>query len=212
MGLLDHLKETTLQYFEVLDTYIYDETLDFRGRASQWVAREGIFEFAEGEVPKDWVFIIWNRSSLQEANWNNRPMQVTANFEDPSTSDQANATTNMRMASLDVEIKIVTNNIGIAEQIEEHLYVNTGEFLVFDADYGENGIFNLSAQPSTTTTFEKEDLVELGPVMAVGLQVNINFPVIMPLKQASVIEIINYKLWQYPVETPSLIREETITG
>lgn len=211
VGLLDKVRLSTLEHFTVLDTYIYDEGLDFRGRASQFITREGIFQQLEGKPSNDWVFIIWNRSSLQNSNYNNRPIEISANFEDPDGPNRANSTANMRMASLDIEFKIVTNNMSIAESIEEHLYVNTGEFLVYEADYGDLGIFTLGAMPGTNTSFEKEDLGENGPVIGIGLTVNIEFPVIMPFNMSSVIETINYKLWQYPLDNPTLMEEEIIS-
>ncbi len=211
IGLLDKLRNDTLKHFTVMDTYIYDETLDFRGRASQWLAREGIFQREEGETPKDWVFIIWNRGSLSPSNYNNKPSRVTVNTT-PLAMDYADAETTMRMASLDIGIKVVTNNMSIAETIEEHLYVNTGEFEVFDADYGDPiGVIKCSAQPNTTTSFEKEDLASLGPVIGIGLSLNLNFPVIMPLEIGSVIKEIDYKLWQgIPPEGTGLIKSELI--
>lgn len=193
IGLLDKIRTTTLQHFEVLDAYIYDETLDFRGRASQYIARQDVFQQLEGKPPKNWVFMIWNRSSLMNSNYNNRPMEIT--IDSTGVGTHADSTTNMRMASLDIELKIVTNNIEIAETIEEHLYVNTGEFVVFEADYGEHGIITCSAQPDTTTSFEKEDIQEVGPVIGIGTTININYPVIMPTKIAPVIETIDYRLW-----------------
>lgn len=209
-GILEKVRTETLKHFDVLDIYIYDETLDFRGRASQWIAREGVFQQFEGEMAKDWIFIIWNRSSLQKSNYQNRPMEVSANMTDPN--GYADSRTTMRMASLDVEFKIVTNNIGIAEQIEEHLYVNTGELTTFDADYAELGIMKCSAQPDSTTTFEKEDLNELGPVNSVGLQLNINFPVIMPMEMAYIIKEIDYTLYQdRGSDEPQILDEVIIT-
>lgn len=208
-GILDKVRIETLKHFEVLDIYIYDENLDFRGRASQWIAREGVFQQYEGQMAKDWIFIIWNRSSLQKSNYQNRPMEITASLNDPD--GHVNSRTTVRMASLDVEFKIVTNNIGIAEQIEEHLYVNTGELTTFKADYGELGIMNCSAQPDSTTSFEKEDLNETGPVNSIGLQLNINFPVIMPMEMANVIKEIDYTLYQdRGSEEPQILDEEII--
>lgn len=210
IGLLDTVRNTTLKHFDVLDTYIYDESLDFRGRASQYIAREDVFQQLEGTPPKDWIFIIWNRSSLMSSNYNNRPLGITVNSLD-NDAPHADSTTNMRMASLDVEMKIVTNNIEIAETIEEHLYVNTGEFVVYEADYGSLGKITCSAQPDTDTSWEKEDINEVGPVIGIGITININFPVIMPPEIASVIESIDYRLWAGVINKhPDLVEEKII--
>lgn len=209
-GLLDKVRTETLSHFTVLDSYIYDENLDFRGRASQWLAREGIFQKYEGEIPNDWVFIIWNRSSIQNSNYNNRPMQMKV--ATPNSPDgKADAISTYRSASINVGFKIVTNNMNIAETIEEHLYVNTGELTTFAASYEVFGVdVECSASPDTTTTFEKEDLNELGPVIGVGVDIVVEFPVIMPVDPIHRINIINEKIWGYPLNEPKLMHEEVI--
>jgi len=212
LGLLDFIKDDLLQKFEVVDTFIYDENLDFRGRASQYISRTGIFQRAEGETPKDWILLIWNRSSINDSNYNNRPYAVTARFDNLTSLDEEdypNSTALTRLASIDVEIKMTTNNINIAERLEEYFYVKSGEMIDFEADYGDIGLVRCSAQPSRTTTFEKEDMNELGPVIAVGLTVNLNFPVVLDFELAPVIENINERLW-VSLENPVLIEENSI--
>ena len=195
VAFLDTIKDTTLKHFDVIDTYVYDESLDFRGRASQFIARESVFQKEEGEPPKNWVFIIWNRGNLMPSNYNNRPYVLTMDST-KTDAPHADSIATMRWASMDIELKIVTNNMEIGETIEEHLYVNSAEFTTFVVDLGANGLIDCSAQPEKTNTFEKEDIQEVGSVIGIGLSVNINFPVIMPEEMTPVIETIDYKLWQ----------------
>ena len=194
LGFLNHVKDVTLEPFEILDVFVYDENLDFRGRASQYIAREGIFQKLEGRPPKDWIFIIWNRGSLStNSSSHNRILDVSLGINDPDVID---AEVRMRMAMIDVELKIVTNNIDIAENIEEWLHVMSGELLTFDADYGDPlGIMDCSIDADTTTTFEKEDLNEVGSLMSVGITGVISFPIFLKPKQASIIEHIHNKIY-----------------
>jgi len=210
LGLLDKVRTTTLKHFQVLDTYIYDENLDFRGRASQYYAREGVFSQIEGVPPNDWIFIIWNRSSISASNFNNRPISATANSFGLNSGNPDSKTT-FRMASLDVGFKIVTNNIEISETIEEHLYVNAGEFVVFEADYGSLGTFTCSSQSDKTVSWDKEDINEVGPVMGVGIYLNINYPVIMPAEISPFIGSINSRLWVEKNNIYSLASQKIIT-
>ena len=134
-GFLNHIKEETLNHFDILDIFVYDENLDFRGRASQYISREGIFQQIEGGTPNDWIFIIWNRGSLMTNDTShNRIVSVTL---DSANLGEIDSDVIMRMAKVDIELKIVTNNIDIAENIEEWLHVLSGESVSFEADYGE---------------------------------------------------------------------------
>jgi len=194
VGYLDYMKDVILESFDILDTYVYDENLDFRGRASQFIAREGVFQKLEGEQPKDWVFIIWNRGSLVTNDTShNRVMKISVGTVNKNLVDSESV---MRMAKLDVEMKIVTNNIDIAERIEEWLHVLSGETVTFEADYGsELGVMKCSVDADTTTSFEKEDLAEVGSTMSIGLQATISFPVILGVRKANIIKHIHNRLW-----------------
>jgi hypothetical protein len=213
VGYLNRIKDGILAHFDVLDTFIYDESLDFRGRASQYLARESVFQKLEGETPKDWVFIIWNRGSISESGLNNRVQEIQYESPDAGYPGHADSTVLYRLASIDIELKIVTNNISIAEYIEEYLYVLVGELATFDADYGEYGIWKCAATPAKTTSFEKEDINELGPVIGVGLSTALEFPVLLPAKKGNLILEINEKLWFPEIENirnAQLVRENTI--
>jgi len=194
IGYLNHIRLETLSEFTILDNYIYDESLDFRGRASQFIAREDVFQKLEGKAPKDWIFIIWNRGSLiTNDTSHNRPLRVTVGTIDPKKIDSE---CKVRMGKIDVEMKIVTNNIEIAERIEEWLHVLAGESVVYEADYGtELGVMKCSIDSEASTSFEKEDLAEVGSTISIGLQATISFPVIIGLKKADIIEHIHNNIW-----------------
>jgi hypothetical protein len=193
-GFLNYVKDVTLDHFEIIDIFVYDENLDFRGRASQFIAREGIFQKFEGEDPKDWIFIIWNRGSLQPNDTSHsRIMDVTMGLND---SDVIDSEVRMRMVKLDIELKIVTNNIDIAETLEEWLHIRSGELLTFSADYGtEFGIMECSAEADMSTTFEKEDINELGSLMSVGTTATISFPIFLVPNEAKIIKHIHNKIY-----------------
>ena len=193
-GFLYHIKDNTLSHFDLLDVFVYDEGLDFRGRASQYIAREGIFQQIEGQTPNDWAFIIWNRGGLTSNDTShNRILEVSLGQVDRDIID---STVTMRMAKVDVEIKIVTNNIELAENIEEWLHVLSGETVVFTADYGTPfDDMECSAEPDASTSFDKEDLNEVGSVISIGLSSTISFPVFLDPKQASIIKFIHNKIY-----------------
>lgn len=193
-GFLSHIKDNTLSHFDLLDVFVYDEGLDFRGRASQYIAREGVFQQMEGSSPNDWVFIIWNRSGLTSNDTShNRILEVTIGQIDPNIIDTS---VTMRMAKVDVEIKVVTNNIELAENIEEWLHVLNGETIAFSADYGAPfDVMECSAEADSTTSFDKEDLNEVGSVISIGLSSTISFPVFLDPKQAKIIKHIHNKIY-----------------
>lgn len=195
LGYLNFIKDQTLSHFDILDVFVFDESLDFRGRASQYIAREGVFQKEEGTPPKDWIFIIWNRGSLSTNDTShNRVLNVT--LPEISGGEYIDSISTMRMATLSLELKIVTNNIELAEEIEEWLHVLSGELVSFEADYGEPfGIINCSSQAETSTTFEKEDINEVGSTMAIGLQADISFPIILAPKKAKIIKHIHSKIY-----------------
>jgi hypothetical protein len=120
-------------------------------------------------------------------------MDVTMGLNDPEVIDSE---VRMRMAKLDIELKIVTNNIDIAETLEEWLHIRTGELLTFSADYGtEFGIMECSAEADMSTTFEKEDINELGSLMSVGTAATISFPIFLVPNEAKIIEHIHSKIY-----------------
>jgi len=193
-GLLSHIKDVTLSSFSILDMFIYDEQLDFSRRAKQYITRESVFQQVEGGTQNDWVFIIWNRGDLQtNSTSHNRPLSVSVGTIDPNLIDSE---VKMRMASMEIEMKIITNNIDLAERIEEYLHVECGETTTYQADYGVLGIMECSADAESSTSFEKEEIESHGSVISVGLNSTISFPVFLGINPANTIGTIDYNIYE----------------
>jgi len=209
-GFLSHIKETTLVDFEMIGLeFIFDENLDFRGRTSQFVARRNEYQKTEGNQPTDWAYIIWNRGSLASSDVLNRPLRVGTS----NTANELTGVSDIRYASLDVELKIVTNNTEIAETIEEYLHVTTGERVTFIADYGTPfGDFACSASGESSTTFEREELTEVGSVTAIGLSSVIHFPIILPSEAVKRIEHIHNKIYDNFQPEENLVSDDWVVS
>ena len=192
-GYLDHVKNTLLQDFSgvMLNAYIYDEALEFGNRASSFIRKQLEFQKEEGQPVTDWAFLVWNRGDLDASN-SSRPLKISV---DTDGDGIINSTTTMKTASLEIQIKIYTNSVELGETIEEYFHILSGELTSYVADYKAFGDMKCSSNPSTTTTFEKEELNEVGSVIGIGLSASIHFPVLLPVKDAKIIEFINNKIW-----------------
>lgn len=192
-GYLTHIQTTILADFSdmMLSGFVYDESMDFQARASSFIRKQPEFQKLEGQVINDWAFLVWSRGDLNMGH-QGRPLTVSISS---NNDDVIDTTAIMRMATIDVPIKIYTNNVERAETIEEYFHVMTGELTHFEADYGAHGIMKCSVTPDTSTTFEKEELENVGSTIGIGLTATLHFPVILPGKTASRIEHINSRIW-----------------
>ena len=192
-GYLDHVQNTLLADFSdiMLSGFVYDESMDFAARASSFIRKQPEFQKVEGQAPNDWAFLVWSRGDLNMGP-QGRPLQISIASNNDGIID---TTAKMRMATMDVQIKIYTNNVEKGEDIEEYFHVMSGEFARFNADYGSLGIMQCSIHPDTSTTFEKEELEQVGSTIGIGLGGVLHFPVILPGQTVSRIEHIHSKIW-----------------
>ncbi len=176
-GLLNHIKNTVLTEFNIIETFVFDDSLDFRERAVQYLSREGVFQSLEAETPDQWSIFIWTRSPLVNPATVVRPHKVSYsdNFDKVS-----NGEFDHRLAQIDITCKLVSNSIELAETMEEYLFVYGGEHIDFVVDYG-NVIGNIrcSAEAQASTNFEAEDLNGNGTVVAVSMDISITYPVLI---------------------------------
>jgi len=185
-GLLGHIKDTTLGDFNILETFVFDDSLDFRARAIQYLTREGIFQTLESETPDEWSLFIWTRSPLTNPQQVIRSNKITYSDNKDKMSD---GTFDHRLAQIDISCKLVSNSIELSETIEEYLFVYGGEHIKFSVDYGGViGIVECSAEAQASTNFETEDLDGNGTVVAVSLDMSITYPVLIHKKSGSNIE------------------------
>ena len=173
-GYLNFIKDSVLSDFSdiVLSGFVYDESLEFNARASSFIRKQIEFQKAEGTPVTDWAFIVWNRSNLG-ASFTSRPQVVTIDTTDDDIPD-SKAT--MKMGTLEIELKVFTNNVEVGEYIEEYLHVLSGELVSFEANYVEYGeTMRCSADPTSATTFEKEELAEVGSTIGIGITSTIHY-------------------------------------
>ena len=189
-GYLNFLKDTVLGDFSdiVLSGFVYDESMDFNARASSFIRKQAEFQKEEGSPITDWAFIVWNRGDIG-SSFTSRPQKISIAT---NNDDVIDATATMKMGTIEVQVKVYTNNVEIGEHIEEYLHVLSGEMVSFEANYIAFGeIMKCSADPSTSTTFEKEELAEVGSTIGIGLSTTIHFPVIVRQRSATRIEHIH---------------------
>ena len=192
-GYLNFIKDDLLEDFShvMLDTFVYDEGMTFSNRASSFIRKQLEFQKAEGTPVTDWAFIVWSRGDL-DISKSSRPLKITV---DTTGNGVIDSVTTMKHAGLDIQLKVYTNNVELGETIEEYFHVLSGELVSYEADYKALGIMKCSVDPSTTSTFEKEELAEVGSVIGIGVSGMIHFPVILPTKEARIIEYIHNKIW-----------------
>ncbi len=193
LGYLNYIKNNSLPIFPIEPMFVYDESLDFSERAIQYITRKGPYAKIEGAVPDKWVILIWSRGSLIKSPTNGRPMEISL----PSADDSETLVgiSKFRMADLDVTIKLVTNSIEMAEDIEEYLHVLSEETVSFGFTDSIFGDFRASGSPGATTEFEKETTAEFGSVSSVTLNASISFPVILPTREVKDIRVINHEIF-----------------
>lgn len=178
-GFLDHIRLETLPEFAIENFYVYDDSLDFAERAVQYVARTGAYQKLEGKPPETWAIIIWSRGSITAPDQFQRrnrqvPLSTTKDLEN------LDMIIDERMGLIEVNFKVVTNNMEYAETIEEYLYVRNGESVVVEIDYGDElGKFMVGANTQSSTTFEAAPLESSGTVIAVGCNLSISYPIFL---------------------------------
>ena len=193
-GYLKFMKETLLSDFSdiLLNGYVYDESMDFNSRASAFIRKQMEFQKAEGTEVTDWAFIVWSRGDLS-SSFTSRPTKISIDSNNDGVLD---STATMKMGAVEVQMKVYTNNVELAETIEEYFHVYSGELTHFDANYVHYGkIMKCSVDPDTTTTFEKEELAEVGSTIGIGINGNIHFPVIVGKQTVARIEHIHSIIW-----------------
>lgn len=194
LSTLSYIKDNILTGFPVQNTFIYDEDLDFARRAKEFIAREGIFEKYEATVPNEWVLIIWNRGSLAKNSVQPRSFQTEVDF---TTDGGLLGVVDSRLAEVPVTMRIVTNNIEMAENLEEYLMVHLGERLSYESSNALFGDFRAACQVGVDTDFVKETLENYGSLTAIEFSVVINFPVLLPdITELKRIESINTTIWE----------------
>lgn len=179
-SLLNHIKNSTLGEFTIEPNFVFDDSLDFRERAVQYITRNGVFEKVEGEVPSEWSIFIWTRSPIVSTDQVLRPHK--APYID-ILSGASYGRYSHRLAQVDISCKIVSNSIELSETIEEHMFVLGGESVTFDVDYGELGVFTCSAVASASTNFEVTSLESNGTIVAVSFDVSITYPLLILKKE-----------------------------
>jgi hypothetical protein len=189
LGYLDFMRTEMLSVFPIENIYVFDESLDFTERAIQYITRAGPYEKIEAKDANDWVIIIWKRDSLVSSAINGRPMEISIGSEADETIIDSES--KFRMAELGISIKLVTNNIELAEDIEEYLHVLTEEYVSYEFENTMFGKFMGTAMPGGTTEFEKEDTNSYGSVTSVSFVANLTYPIILPKTHRSRIERIN---------------------
>jgi len=176
-GLLEHVKDTILREFTIIPTFVFDDSLDFRERAVQYLAREGVFQTLEGETPSEWALFIWTRSPIVTPSQVIRPHQVPYSN---TMNDVLHGEFNHRLAQVDITCKIVSNSIEMSETMEEHMFVHGGERIDFVVDYGGVlGKIQCAAEAQASTNFEAEDLDGNGTVVAVSMDISLTYPVLI---------------------------------
>ena len=192
-GYLNFIKDDLLADFSdvMIDAFVYDEGMAFNDRASSFIRKQLEFQKEEGKTVTDWAFIVWNRGDL-DISKSSRPLKISVDLDG---DDMIDSVTTMKTAGLDIQIKVYTNNVELGETIEEYFHVLSGELVSYEADYQHFGKMQCSVDPSTTTTFEKEELAEVGSVIGIGVSGTIHFPVILPVKGAQIIKNIHSKIW-----------------
>ena len=174
-SLLDYVSENILSEFEILKPYVFDDSLNFRERAVQYLTRKGVFQTLEGETPDTWTMFIWTRSPLTPPPASQRYHSVpfALNPQDTLIGEYE-----QRTAQIDITCKMVCNNIEQAETMEEHMFVKGGDRISFEVDYGAPlGKMRCSAEALASTNFEVEDLDGNGTVVAVSMDLSIYYPV-----------------------------------
>ena len=131
-GYLTHIRDNLLADFSavMLSGFVYDEGMDFNSRASSYIRKQPQFQKTEGQPVIDWAFIVWSRGDLNVGK-HGRPLSISVST---NNDDVIDAVTTMRMATLDVQIKVYTNNVELGETIEEYFHVMSGEYSKFTAE------------------------------------------------------------------------------
>jgi len=193
---LGFLKDNLLSNFSVEPTFVYDESLDFRQRAVQYVTRSGIFQADEGSLPNNWSIIVWSRGSLETPPVAGRLHNNIAYYN--SGSSILNGEYKGKLAQCIVSCKVVTNRIETAETIEELLFVQGSETVSFKTDYGENiGLIDCSAAPMVVTDFQSEDLEGNGTIVAISFDVTLFFPIFINPIEFQIMESVEQKSSEY---------------
>ena len=193
-GYLNFIKDTLLSDFSdiVLNGFVYDESLDFNLRASSFIRKQAEFQKAEGTKVTDWAFIVWNRSDLG-SSYTSRPQTISMAS---NNDDVIDSTATMKMGTVEVQVKVFTNNVELGEHIEEYFHVLSGELISFEANYVAYGeTMKCSSDPSTTCSFEKEEIANVGSTIGIGLTSTIHFPIIVRTRTAKRIEHIHSVIW-----------------